>query len=76
MERLIIYLHRNVNNSKFIKKNISPEIRPAPPLNLADTSRKQVGYVSTNSGLHFVIRVLKCTNVGLILMPISDEQVD
>ena len=30
MESLIIYLHRNVNNSKFIKKN-SPEIRPAPP---------------------------------------------
>ena len=33
MERLIIYLHRNVNNSKFIKKKFPPEIRPAPPLN-------------------------------------------
>ena len=31
MQRLIIYLHRNVKNSKFIFKKISPEIRPAPP---------------------------------------------
>ena len=31
MERLIIYLHRNVNNSTFIKKQFPPEIRPAPP---------------------------------------------
>ena len=30
MESLIIYLPRNVNNSKFIKRNIPPEIRPAP----------------------------------------------
>ena len=31
MKRLIIYLHRNVNNSKFIKNKFPPEIRPAPP---------------------------------------------
>ena len=30
MESLIICLHRNVNNSKFINP---PEIRPAPPVN-------------------------------------------
>ncbi len=30
MDSLIIFLHGNVNNSKFIKKN-SPEFRPAPP---------------------------------------------
>ena len=30
MDSLIISLHANVNNSKFIKKN-SPEFRPAPP---------------------------------------------
>ena len=29
MEILLIYLHRNVNNSKFIKKKFPPEIRPA-----------------------------------------------
>ena len=28
MESVIICLHRNVNNSKFIKKNPPPEIRP------------------------------------------------
>ena len=33
MESLIISLHGNVNNSKFIKK-IHPEIRPATPLKL------------------------------------------
>ena len=33
MERLIIYLHRHVSNSKFIKSNLPPEIRTAPHLN-------------------------------------------
>ena len=32
MDSLIISLHGNVNNSKFIKQN-SPESRPATPLN-------------------------------------------
>ena len=33
MERLIIYLHRNVNNSKFIKKNLPLKFDQHPPLN-------------------------------------------
>ena len=33
MNSLIISLHGNVNNSRFIKQN-SPESRPATPLNL------------------------------------------
>ena len=32
MERLIIYLHRNVNNSKFIKKNVPLKFDQHPPL--------------------------------------------
>ena len=31
MESLVIYLHRNGKNSKFIKQYFTPEIRPAPP---------------------------------------------
>ena len=37
MDSLIISLHGNVNNSKFIKRN-SPESRPAPPLIPAGTA--------------------------------------
>ena len=33
IERLIIYLHRNVNNSKFIKKKFSLKLDQHPPLN-------------------------------------------
>ena len=32
MERLIIYLHRNVNNSKFIKKKFPLKFDQHPPL--------------------------------------------
>ena len=37
MDSLIISLHGNVNNSKFIKKN-PPESRPAPPQSIISIS--------------------------------------
>ena len=64
MERLIIYLHRNVNNSKFIKKKFPPEIRPAPPLNYIKIEWRQQRWINlTVPVVNFLIPCRLLTSV-------------